>query len=89
MTARTAAPGEAMLRDHLEYPRGRGELARSPHSGAAGGAACGDLLRISVQVVGPRVVEAGFEAQGCAAAQAAGSAAVELARGAPLLEAAL
>ena len=89
MTARTAAPGEAMLRDHLEYPRGRGELARSPHSGAAGGAACGDLLRISVQVMGPRVVEAGFEAQGCAAAQAAGSAAVELARGAPLLEAAL
>jgi tRNA-uridine 2-sulfurtransferase len=42
-----------------------------------------------VRVAGDRIVEAGFDASGCAAARAAGSAAVELAEGAPLLEAAL
>jgi tRNA-specific 2-thiouridylase len=79
---------ESMLRDHLERPRGLGVLARAPHTGAAGGAPCGDLLRISVHVAGDHVAEAGFEASGCASARAAGSAAVELAAGAPLLEAA-
>jgi len=52
------------------------------HDGAAGGAACGDLVRIGVAVQGDRVVDAGFEAAGCGAAQAAGSAAVELVLGA-------
>ena len=36
-------------------PRGLGALARSPHTGAAGGAACGDLIRVSVRVEGDRV----------------------------------
>ena len=88
MTARTEAGGEAMLRHHLESPRGLGALERAPHTGAAGGAACGDLIRISVRVDGDRVAEAGFQARGCAAARAAGSAVVELCEGAPLLSAA-
>ena len=88
MRARTPIEGSA-LRDHLETPRGLGVLARSPHTGAAGGAPCGDLIRISVRVVAGRVAEAGFEARGCAAARAAGSATVELAEGAPVLDAAL
>jgi tRNA-specific 2-thiouridylase len=74
--------------DHLAYPRARGELADAPHSGAAGGAACGDLVRISVRVEGDKVAEAGFDASGCGAALAAGSAAVCLLQGRPLLEAA-
>ena len=78
-----------LLRDHLERPRGLGALARAPHTGAAGGAPCGDLVRISVRVEGDRVAEAGFEARGCAAARAAGSAAVELVEGAPVADAAL
>jgi len=77
------------LRDHLESPRGQGALARAPHTGAAGGARCGDLIRVSVRVEGDRVVEAGFQSSGCAAARAAGSAVVELVEGAPLLDAAL
>ena len=44
---------------------------------------CGDLVRIGVAVDGDRVADAGFEASGCGAAIAAGSAAVELVRGAP------
>jgi tRNA-uridine 2-sulfurtransferase len=73
---------------HLEAPRGRGALAEAPHSGAAGGAACGDLIRVAVRVEGDRVADAGFDASGCGAVQAAGSAVVELVEGAPLLEAA-
>jgi tRNA-uridine 2-sulfurtransferase len=86
--ARTTSSADA-LRHHLHAPRGLGALGRSPHSGAAGGAACGDLVRVSVRVEGDRVVEAGFGARGCAAARAAASAAVELCEGAPVLRAAL
>jgi tRNA-specific 2-thiouridylase len=77
------------LAQHLDYPHGKGALARAPHQGAAGGAVCGDLVKLAVRIEGDRVAEAGFEAAGCAAAQAAGSATVELVEGAPLLEAAL
>jgi tRNA-specific 2-thiouridylase len=76
------------LEDHLTAPRGLGALADSPHSGAAGGAACGDLVRISVRVEGEHVVEAGFDAEGCGAARAAGSAVVELVDGSSFIDAA-
>ncbi|TMK66928.1 MAG: tRNA 2-thiouridine(34) synthase MnmA [Actinobacteria bacterium] len=78
----------SLLEDHLTAPRGRGRLSRSPHAGTAGGAPCGDVIRIAVEVDRDRVSDAGFDARGCAAARAAGSAVVELVRGAPLLEAA-
>src|SRR5918992_454298 len=79
---------EPALHDHLVAPRGRGRLADSPHSGAAGGAACGDLVRVAVRVEGDRIADAGFDTRGCAAARAAGSAVVELVKGEPLLAAA-
>jgi tRNA-specific 2-thiouridylase len=72
--------------EHLLHPVGRGRVPA--HDGAAGGAACGDLVRIGVAVQGDRVADAGFEASGCGAAIAAGSAAVELVRGASVLDAA-
>jgi tRNA-uridine 2-sulfurtransferase len=72
--------------EHLRHPVGRGRVPA--HDGAAGGAACGDLVRIGVAVDGDRVADAGFEASGCGAAVAAGSAAVELVRGASVLDAA-
>jgi tRNA-specific 2-thiouridylase len=75
------------LHDHLTAPRGRGRLAAAPYSGTAGGAPCGDLVRIAVELDGERVTGAGFDAGGCAAARAAGSATVELVHGAPLRDA--
>ena len=72
-----------LFEDHLNAPRGLGALAGSPHSGAAGGAACGDLIRVAVRVEGDRIAEAGFDAEGCGAARAAGSAVVELVEGKP------
>jgi tRNA-specific 2-thiouridylase len=77
-----------LFEDHLSAPRGRGALARWPHAGAAGGAACGDLVRVAVRVEGERVVEAGFDAEGCGAARAAGSAVVELVENASFVDAA-
>jgi tRNA-uridine 2-sulfurtransferase len=78
-----------LIEQHLSAPHGLGALAGAPHTGAAGGAACGDLVRMSVHVEGDRVVAAGFEASGCAAVRAAGSAASELVEGMPVLAAAL
>jgi tRNA-uridine 2-sulfurtransferase len=77
-----------VFEEHLSAPRGLGALHDAPHAGAAGGVACGDLVRVAVRVDGERVAEAGFDASGCPAARAAGSAVVELVEGAPLLEAA-
>jgi tRNA-uridine 2-sulfurtransferase len=74
--------------DHLTHPRGRGHVPAGSHAGAAGGAACGDLVRIDVAVSGDRVADAGFDASGCGATIAAASAVVELVREAPLLQAA-
>jgi len=80
------------LTHHLEAPAGRGHTPARAFTGAAGGAACGDLVRVSLEIdpCDPQgtIVDAGFDAHGCGAAIAAGSAAVELLRGAPLLEAA-
>src|SRR3954470_8136502 len=73
---------------HLSAPRGLGRLADWPHSGAAGGAACGDLVRMAIRVQADTVVEAGFAASGCGAATAAASAVVELVEGEPFLDAA-
>jgi tRNA-uridine 2-sulfurtransferase len=79
---------EMRFEDHLSAPRGLGALAGWPHAGAAGGAACGDVVRLAVRVEGDRVIEAGFDAEGCGAARAAGSAVVELVEGRPFLAAA-
>jgi tRNA-uridine 2-sulfurtransferase len=74
--------------DHLRHPRGRGRTVAGGFHGAAGGAACGDLVRLSVAVDGERVSAAGFEASGCGATIAAASAAVELAEGTGIVDAA-
>ncbi|HEX5851613.1 MAG TPA: tRNA 2-thiouridine(34) synthase MnmA [Solirubrobacteraceae bacterium] len=80
------------LSSHLERPLGRGHTPADAFTGAAGGAACGDLIRISI-ALDPRspvgeIEDAGFDASGCGASIAAGSATVGLVRRAPLLDAA-
>jgi tRNA-uridine 2-sulfurtransferase len=56
--------------------------------GSAGGAQCGDLVRIALRAGAGRIEQATFDAEGCGATIAAASACVELVEGAPLLEAA-
>ena len=80
------------LSTHLQRPLRRGHTPEGAHTGAAGGAACGDLIRISLRLdpASPegRVADAGFDAGGCGAAIAAGSATVALVLDRPLLDAA-
>jgi tRNA-specific 2-thiouridylase len=80
------------LAQHLEAPLGRGHAPERAFTGAAGGAACGDLIRVSLALdpdsSDGRIDDAGFDASGCGASIAAGSAVVALVHGAPLLEAA-
>jgi tRNA-specific 2-thiouridylase len=57
-------------------------------AGAAGGAACGDLVRISLCLEAGRVTRVSFDTEGCAAMRAAGAAAAEAADGLTLLDAA-
>src|SRR5437763_13701568 len=66
----------------------RGHVPARAHTGVAGGAACGDLVRISLAVRGDRVADAGADAAGCGAALAAASATGALVRGASVLDAA-
>lgn len=78
----------AAFEEHLTHPVRRGDTLDGGYDGAAGGAPCGDLVRISVRVEAGRVADASFDASGCGAALAAGSAAVSLAEDAGVLEAA-
>lgn len=70
------------LASHLQRPRARGHTPAGAHTGAAGGAACGDLIRISLTLDPDsphgRILDAGFDASGCGATLAAGSATVSL-----------
>jgi len=74
------------LEHHLSSPQGRGRLPVGGFTAEAGGGACCDRVRLSLSLDSGRVADAGFEAHGCGTATAAGSAAVALARGRPLLE---
>ena len=73
---------------HLLSPQGRDRVPAGAPAVAAGGYACCDEIRLGVLVDGERVVDGGFEARGCGAVTAAASAAVTLARGAHVFEAA-
>ena len=73
---------------HLTSPQGLGHLPADACTITADGGSCCDRIRFSVSVSRDTVLDAGFDAEGCGSATAAGSAAVTLVRGAPLLEAA-
>jgi tRNA-uridine 2-sulfurtransferase len=73
---------------HLVSPQGHDRFPRQGFTVVAGGGECCDRIEFSVEIDGERVTNAGFRSHGCGAALAAGSAAVTLARGRPVLDAA-
>jgi len=75
---------ELYLRDACR----RGAPLACGFDGAAGGAACGDLIRVSLTIASGRIEQLTFDSQGCAVARAAGAAVAELAEGEPVLAAA-
>jgi tRNA-specific 2-thiouridylase len=66
----------------------RGEPLDGGFDGAAGGAACGDLVRISLTLAAGSISGVSFASEGCATATAAAAATAALAEGSELLEAA-
>ena len=78
-----------LFEHYLSDKSRRGPAAAGAFSGAAGGAACGDLSRISFEVEDGRLTNVSFDAEGCGATEAATAAVAETIDGAPVLEAAL
>jgi tRNA-uridine 2-sulfurtransferase len=73
---------EHYLRDETR----RGPAAEGAYTGAAGGAACGDLSRISLVLDEGRVGSVSFDAEGCGAMQAATAAVAEMVDGEPVID---
>jgi tRNA-specific 2-thiouridylase len=75
---------EHYLRDESR----RGTPIADAFTGAAGGAACGDLSRISLVVANGLVAGVTFDAEGCGATRAATAAVAEMVEGVTVLDAA-
>jgi tRNA-specific 2-thiouridylase len=73
---------------HLTSPQGAGHVPAGGFTVLANGGTCCDKVAITISTDGERVTDAGFSADGCGSAHAAGSAAVTLLRGRGLLDAA-
>jgi nitrogen fixation NifU-like protein len=77
----------AQLLDHFQNPRNAGEIAGADATAEIENPACGDVLRISLNLKAGRITTAQFKAKGCVAAIACGSALTELIVGKTLQEA--
>jgi nitrogen fixation protein NifU and related proteins len=77
----------AQLLDHFQNPRNAGDLAAADAIAEISNPVCGDVIRLSLQVRGERIVEIRFKAKGCVPAMACGSALTELARDKTVAEA--
>jgi tRNA-uridine 2-sulfurtransferase len=76
------------LKHYLDDSSRRGASLAGGFDGAAGGAPCGDLVRLSLEIRDATVARVSFDAEGCATVNAAAAATAELAEGAAVLEAA-
>jgi tRNA-specific 2-thiouridylase len=77
-----------LFEHHLADETRRGPVPDGAFTGAAGGAACGDLSRLSLTLAGGRVDSVTFETEGCGATRAATAAVAEAIEGEPVLSAA-
>lgn len=78
-----------LFEHYLSDESRRGPVVDGAFTGAAGGAACGDLSRISFTVADGRIANVTFDAEGCGATKAATAAVAEAIDGEPVLDAAL
>jgi nitrogen fixation NifU-like protein len=71
----------AELLDHFQHPRNVGETADPDATAEIENPACGDILRLTLNVHANRITRVRFKAKGCVAAIACGSALTELVAG--------
>jgi tRNA-uridine 2-sulfurtransferase len=84
----TVPMGTEAFEYYLDDDSRRGDAPEAWPAGAAGGAPCGDLVRVSLRVGAGRIADARFDADGCVSANAAGAAVAEAVAGRTVLEAA-
>jgi tRNA-specific 2-thiouridylase len=81
-----------MSRELFEsYLRNEARIGPAPpgaYTGAAGGAACGDLSRVSLVIEGGRVASVAVDSEGCGATRAATAAVAEMVEGEAVIDAA-
>jgi nitrogen fixation NifU-like protein len=85
----TPAFYNATVLDHFLHPRNVGEINEADAIGEAAQSDGGDTLRLSLRIKDGKIVEARFQAFGCAAAIASSSMATELITGRTVEEARL
>ena len=76
--------------DHYNYPRNVGSLdenSKQVGTGLVGAPECGDVMKLQIEVVGDRIVDAKFKTFGCGSAIASSSLATEWIKGKTLAEA--
>jgi nitrogen fixation NifU-like protein len=73
--------------DHFQHPRNAGEVTNPDSSVQLENPACGDVLKLALKVVGGRIEEIRFLAQGCVPTLACGSLLTELLQGRTIAEA--
>ena len=73
--------------DHFSNPRNVGELEKPSGTGMVGNPACGDIMKLTIQVEGGIVKDVKFKTFGCGAAIATSSMVTELVKGKNLDEA--
>ena len=79
---------QSLLQEYVEDDSYLGPAADGSFTGAAGGAACGDLARISPVISDGRVESISFDSEGCAATRAACACVCEMVDGETVLDAA-
>lgn len=66
------------VHEHFNNPRNIGVIEHPDGEAEVSNPACGDIMHLTLRIVGTRITEAKFKTMGCPAAIAAGSVTTEL-----------